>query len=227
MLESSDPSLSPVTPVIASEAQRLLTALKQGDETAFENLVAQYHSAMVRVALIYVNDRRLAEEVVQETWIGVLRGLENFAGRSSFKTWIFSILINQAKTLAQREGRYIQFSALTEEADEEPAVPPEYFEPKENEQWAGHWISIPRNWNEIPENKLVAHETLTYIQKAIEKLPANQREVITLRDMEQWSAAEVCNALDISETNQRVLLHRARSKVRRALEQYLEATGQL
>lgn len=204
----------------SSEAS-LIEALRNGDEAAFTALVEQYYSSMVRIAMIYVPDQAIAEDVVQETWIGVLRGLDRFEGRSSLKTWIFTILTNRAKTRAQRESRYVPLStAWDDEADgSEPVITPERFS---NE---GHWSADdrPDNWDAIPEDRLLSQETLALIHQAIDELPAGQREVIRLRDIEGWSSAEVCNVLDISETNQRVLLHRARSKVRRALEQYLAA----
>lgn len=199
----------------------LLEALREGDEAAFEMLIHNYSTAMLRLAAIYVNDSRVAEEVVQDTWIGVLRGLKQFEGRSSLKTWIFSILINRAKTLAQRENRYTLLSA-DEEDDEnaEPAISPDRFYPADTSN-ASEWISIPRRFDEIPEDRLLSQETRAHIDHAISLLPPTQREVITLRDIEQWSSEEVCNVLGITETNQRVLLHRARARVRQALENYL------
>src|SRR5262249_2336024 len=150
-------------------------------------------------------------------------GLGRFEGRSSLKTWIYRILLNRARTRGQREGRSIPFSAAwSADADPgEPAVEAERFLPPEH-QWHGHWVSFPHNWDELPEERLLAQETRAHLQEAIDALPPSQREVITLRDVEGWSSEEVRNALDISESNQRVLLHRARSKVRRALEQYLD-----
>jgi RNA polymerase sigma-70 factor, ECF subfamily len=197
-----------------SNAQ-VLEALRSGDETAFATLVDKYHASMVRVAMMYVSSRAVAEEVVQETWIGVLKGLARFEGRSSLKTWIYSILINRAKTHAQREGRYVQLSLDEDGSDGEPTVSPDHFNPNE------HWTIKPDDWHDIPEDRLISHETLACIRQAIDGLPPNQRTVITLRDVEQLPSEDVCNILDISETNQRVLLHRARAKVRAALEQYL------
>jgi RNA polymerase sigma-70 factor (ECF subfamily) len=175
---------------------------------------------MVRVAQIYVSRRDVAEEVVQEAWVGVLRGLDRFEGRSSFKTWLFRIVTNLAKTRAVREGRTIPFSALrTPGSVPEAAVEPERFRPLDDPHWPGHWASRPSEW---PEARLLENESVARIQQAIDALPDSQRAVITLRDVEGWSAEEVCNALELSETNQRVLLHRARSKVRHALERYLD-----
>jgi RNA polymerase sigma-70 factor (ECF subfamily) len=198
----------------------LLEALRGGEESAFELLIATYQASLLRVALLYVPTRTLAEEAVQETWIGVLKGLRRFEGRSSLKTWIFSILMNQAKTIAQREGRYVQIA--WEDESDEPVVAPERFQPADGEDpdhWKATWL--PGNWEAIPEDILLSKETRRYIQQAIDSLPPNQRLVITLRDVEMLSSDEVCNILSISETNQRVLLHRARSKVRQALETYL------
>jgi len=195
------------------EAQ-LLSALRAGMESAFEQLVEMYHAAMVRLAAIYTPNRRVAEEVAQETWMAVLQGLDRFEGRSSLKTWIFSILVNQARTAGQREGRYVP-TDLLEETDAEPAVSPDRF------LQAGHWASPPQPWDSLPEAHLESDETQQVIAEAIAALPGNQREVITLRDVDGLSSGEVCNILQISETNQRVLLHRARSRVRRALERYL------
>lgn len=202
---------------------RLVDALRHGDEGAFEMLIQQYQTPMIRLAMMYASDRRLAEEVVQETWIGVLRGLPRFEGRSSLKTWIFSILVNRAKTYARREVRYVQASSFPDTDTDmgEVAVPPERFRPPNDSVAPRHWLVAPGSWGEIPEEHFLSQETRDTIQKAIDALPANQREVITLRDVQQFSSAEVCNILEISESNQRVLLHRARSKVRRALEQYL------
>lgn len=200
------------------EAQ-LVEALQAGDESAFRELVRLHHSSLVRVAQIYVASRAVAEEVVQETWLAVLEGLDRFEGRSSLKTWIFRILANRAKTRAERERRTLPFSALQPERVPEPAIEPERFRGSEDPRLPGHWASAPQPW---PDEKLLAAETREKLAEAIEGLPASQRAVISLRDLEGWSAEEVCNALDITETNQRVLLHRARSKVRKALEEYLK-----
>jgi RNA polymerase sigma-70 factor (ECF subfamily) len=203
----------------------VVEALRRGDEAAFAALVRTYHSSLLRVALLYVPTRAVAEEVVQETWLGVLRGLDRFEGRSSFKTWLFRILANTAKTRGAREGRTLPLSALRNPAAvPEPAVAPERFLDHAHPRWPGHWATPPEVWS--PEDRLVAKETRAVVAAAIEALPPGQRAVISLRDLEGWDADEVRNALDLSETNQRVLLHRARSKVRRALEDYLrEATA--
>lgn len=205
----------------------LIEALRAGDERAFVSLIDKYHATLIRVAQMYVPDRTIAEDVVQETWLGVLRGIRDFQGRSSLKTWIFSILTNRAKTRGQREHRTIPFSALgtDAEAPDEPAVEVSRFNSVEH-QWAGHWVRAtrPQSWDNLPQEQFLAKETLACLNQAIEALPPQQREVITLRDVNGWTSEEVCNALGLTETNQRVLLHRARAKVRRALENYVNAT---
>ena len=212
--------------VLASpEDLRLVKALRAGDEAAFASLVTQYHRSLLRVAMIYVSTRAVAEEVVQETWIGVLRGLERFEGRSSLKTWIFRILTNTAKTRAEREGRTVPFSSLALDEPGEASVDPERFIGDGHPTWSGHWEQYPKSWNEVPEQRLLSREVRSRIEEAVESLPAGQRTVIRLRDIEGFSSEEVCGLLGISEGNQRVLLHRARSKVRAALEPYLAQEG--
>ena len=198
---------------------QLVAALRAGDEAAFVQVVREWHPSMLRVAQIFVPSRAIAEDVVQETWLRVLGALDRFEGRSSLKTWVFRILVNTAKTRAQREGRVLPFSALNNPGRiPEAAVDPDRFRPEDDERYPGHWSSPPR---ELPEERLLAAETRQLIAAAIDSLPATQAAVIRLRDVDGWSSEEVRNALDISEVNQRVLLHRARAKVRRALEDYL------
>jgi len=193
----------------------LIARLRSGDESAFRALIDMYHAMLVRVARMYVSTQAVAEEVAQETWLAVLEGIDRFEGRSSFKTWLFRILTNRAKTRGIREGRSLPFSALE---PDEPAVEPDRFHGGDH-SWPGHWAAPPTRF---PEERLLAGETREVLERAIEALPPTQRAVISLRDIEGWSAEEVCNALTVSETNQRVLLHRARAAVRAALEQYLE-----
>ena len=208
-------------PIDFEDDRKLVAALRRGDEAAFMWLVDKYHLSLVRLAALFVTDQAVAEDVVQETWVGVLRGIDRFEGRSSLKTWIYRILTNTAKTRAQRENRSIPFSAFGD-ADEpfEPSVEPDRFLPADDPQSPRKWAIGPTAWTNIPEDLFLSKETQAVIRSAIDQLPANQREVITQRDIEGWSSEETCNVLEISETNQRVLLHRARAKVRRALEQY-------
>jgi RNA polymerase sigma-70 factor (ECF subfamily) len=209
--------------VASVEDLRLIEALRSGNESAFVSLVNMYHSSMLRLAMIFIPSQAVAEEVVQETWMGVLHGLERFEGRSSLKTWIFRILTNRAKTRAQREGRSVPFSSLPEFTSElrEPGIESERFQGPDQRS-PGSWVSFPRSWEEIPEERILSQETMERIQEAIDTLPIGQREVITLRDIEGCTSEEACDLLGVSEANQRVLLHRARCKVRRAVERYFE-----
>lgn len=204
----------------------LVERLRSGDEAAFMALVERYQPTMLRIARMYVSTRAVAEEVVQDAWLGVLRGLDGFEGRSSLRTWIFRILVNIAKTRGKREARSVPFSSVWAPGDEaDPGLDPNRFLAADDPTSPGHWATPPASWEATPEDRLLSHETLARIGKAIEELPTNQREVIRLRDVLGWTSDEVCNALDITDTNQRVLLHRARTKVRRALEGYLAPEG--
>jgi RNA polymerase sigma-70 factor, ECF subfamily len=202
----------------------LIARLRAGDEEAFMSLVDALQPSMLRVARMYVSSAAIAEEVVQDAWLGVLKGLDRFEGRSSLRTWIFRILTNIAKTRGQREGRSVPFAALAGDDLDQPTWDPAAFLGSE-ERSAGHWSSLPNDWRGLPEERLEAAETRALVAATIASLPPMQAEVIRLRDVAGWSAEEVRNALDLTETNQRVLLHRARAKVRRALDTYLEETG--
>ncbi len=209
---------------VPTKEMELLAALRRRDESAFSRFVTLHQGSLLRVARMYVCSQAVAEEVVQETWMGVLKGLDNFEGRCSLKTWMFQILINRAKTRGEREGRMIPFSAMFDPQSDhgEPAVDPSQFNENDPE-WPGGWVTQPRNWGANPEQSLLSQEVKAYTQAAIDDLPPSQREVITLRDVQGWTAEEVCNVLGVSETNQRVLLHRARSRVRQVLDQYFGA----
>jgi RNA polymerase sigma-70 factor, ECF subfamily len=198
----------------------LCAALRRGDESAFSALVSLYHAPLRRLALSYVRSAAIADEVVQETWLGVIRGINAFEERSSLKTWIFRILTNTAKTRAERESRMVPLSALQTAGvdDDEPAVDPDRFFDQQHARWPGHWASPPARWDELPAEHLEGREVLEAMKNAIGDLPERQRQVIVLRDIEGWKAEEVCSVLELSEENQRVLLHRARSKVRQAVE---------
>ncbi len=201
--------------------EQIVASLREGDEEAFALLVDRHGASMLRVAGHYVRDRAVAEEVVQETWLAVLEGIDRFEGRSSLRTWIFTILANRAKTRGEREGRGIPFSSLAaaDAAVGEPALDPRRFRDADDPSWPYNWAAPPRAW---PEQELMAGETIRVIGEAIAELPESQREVILLRDVEGWSAEEVIDSLAISDGNQRVLLHRARSRVRAAIETYLD-----
>jgi RNA polymerase sigma-70 factor (ECF subfamily) len=198
----------------------LVERLRARDEEAFMDLVREWSPSMLRVARMYVPSQAVAEDVVQETWLGVLNGIDRFEGRSSLRTWVFSILLNRARTRGERERRTIPFAALARQETEDgfSAVDADRFVGSGNE--IGAWASPPVRWWEEPERALDSSEAVARIQSEIEKLPEMQRLVITMRDVDGLSSEEVRSALDISETNQRVLLHRARAKVRAALEDY-------
>jgi RNA polymerase sigma-70 factor, ECF subfamily len=186
----------------------LVAALRAGDERTFIELVEEYSPGMRRLALTFVRSRAVADEVVQEAWLGVLRGIDRFEGRSSLKTWIYRIVANVARTRGAREARSTPFSAF-EDPEGGASVDPDRFIAD------GHWAQPIEPWQAVLEA-----ETREVIDRAIEQLPEQQRQVIELRDVQGWSSEEVRNVLELSETNQRVLLHRARTKVRMALEQY-------
>jgi RNA polymerase sigma-70 factor (ECF subfamily) len=201
----------------------LVEALRRGEESAFGWLVDRYDGSLRRLARSYVATAAVADEVVQDTWLAVVRGIDGFEGRAALSTWLYKILENIARTRGVREHRTIPFSSAAGALDEGagPAVDPERFGVKGDPGY-GLWSAPPTPWDDEPEARLQSHETLAAVQAAIDALPPAQREVITLRDVEGWTSTEVRNALDLSETNQRVLLHRARAKVRRALEEHFE-----
>lgn len=205
---------------VSMDDAQILAALRTGDEAVFVALVERHHAALVRLAMAYVPSRAIAEEVAQDAWLGLLQGLDRFEGRASLKSWLFHILTNLAKTRGGRERRSVSFTDLVAVAtsEGERAVVPERFQPAGG-RYPGHWAAPPRPWD-MPEQRLLGKEVREVVDAAVAVLPAAQRQVITLRDVEGWSAEEVCDALQISDANQRVLLHRARSRVRAALEEY-------
>jgi RNA polymerase sigma-70 factor (ECF subfamily) len=195
-----------------------LEALKAGDEAAFRALIERYHGPIMRLAMAYVRDRGMAEDVVQETWLTCLRSLDRFEGRSSLKTWIFGIAMNVARSRRRKEARILPFASLWHRDDSDkrrPTVDATRFGPD------GLWASQPNSWSSIPESTVLGNETLQRVKEAIDVLPAKQRDVITLRDVAGLTADEVCGLLSISAENQRVRLHRARASVRKTLEEYL------
>lgn len=186
--------------------RELLLRLRSGDEHAFVSLVKRYHEPMLRLAASFVPSHAVAEEVVQDTWLAVLRGLDGFEGRSSLKSWLFRILVNRARTTGTREHRSVPV------ADPEPAVDPARFEA------SGSWADPPEHWIEAAESRVEAGKLAGRVRAWLDELPARQREVVLLRDVEELSSEEVCAVLSISEGNQRVLLHRGRSRLRQLFE---------
>jgi RNA polymerase sigma-70 factor, ECF subfamily len=206
-----------VAQAAVQDESQLLERLRAGDEQAFAELVDRCHATMLAVAEGHVRSRAIAEEVVQEAWMGVIRGLDGFEGRSSLKTWVLRIVVNQAKSRGVREARSIPFASL---GPGEPAVDPDRFRGP-GDPYPGGWKAFPANWALLPDEKLHQREMLEVVVTTIASLPPAQRAVIRMRDVEGFSPEEVCAALDVSEGNQRVLLHRARSRVRSALEEHL------
>jgi len=200
----------------------LLARLRAGDEDAFLTLVDACAPAMRKLARAYVRDDQTAEDIVQEAWLAVLRGLESFEGRGSLRGWIFAIVANLAKTRGVRDARSVPFSALVRDEVErdDPSYPAERFAGPAS-QWPDHWRGFPAVWGEHPEERLLSSEMQSHIERAIDMLPPAQRAVVLLRDVGGRSTADVCDLLELSEANARVLLHRARAKVRRAIEPYV------
>jgi len=209
----------PESRTLAGDELALVARLRDGDERAFEQLVARHYATMLAVARTYVQTRAVAEEVVQEAWLGFLGSLERFEGRSSVKTFLIAIVVNKAKTRAVREGRTVPFTSL---APAEPAVERERFRGR-GETYPGHWRSPPPRWSAPPDEVTQDRETLRAVMQAIVALPPAQQAVMRMRDLQGCSSEEVCSTLELSPANQRVLLHRARSRVRAALEDHVGA----
>lgn len=198
---------------LSPEDRAVLQRISAGDASAFLTLVERHHRAMVRVARSYVPSEAVAEEVVQEAWIGILQGIGKFEGRCPLKAWMFRILVNCARMRGGREARSVPFSSLLPtESEAPPSV--ETFRPLDDPRWPGHWGQAPEPW---ADDRLSNAEAARRVRAEIDRLPPNQKQVITLRDIEDWDSFEVCELLGISEANQRVLLHRARTRVRKAL----------
>jgi RNA polymerase sigma-70 factor (ECF subfamily) len=193
----------------------------KGDEQAFIDLVARHQGAFTRLALVWVGSPSIAEEVVQETWAVALEKLGEFEGRSSLKTWLCGILLNTARNRARKERRSVAVPSFEPDEAPDPAVPAERFSPA-GHRWDGHWQAPPRAWPETPESALLSTETRGVVEACLDKLPEAQRAVLILRDVERLSGEEVCNALGITDTHQRVLLHRARSRMRALLEHHYD-----
>jgi len=216
------PSIAVTKTALTDDEQVLIDRLRQGEEAAFDRLVTKHHGALIRMARGFVADREIAEEVVQDTWMTVIQTLDRFEGRSSLRSWIFGILIHKAKDRGVREKRHTTFSALESLDDEgEEAVDPARFH--RSGEWAGHWAFPPQPWDgQTPEKLLASKQAIAAMQQAIDELPATLQTVLRLRDMEGVESAEVCDMLKITETNLYVRLHRARERVRQAVETYLE-----
>jgi RNA polymerase sigma-70 factor (ECF subfamily) len=205
-------------PGLTKGEDTLIARLRKGDEAAFDELVSQHHGVLIRMAMGYVADREVAEEVVQDTWMAVIESLDRFEGRSSLRTWIFGILIHKAKDRGVREKRHTTFSSFeSSDDDSEEAIDPSRFQ--QSGEWAGHWAFPPRPWdNQTPEKLLASQQAVTAMQKAIDELPATLKDVLILRDVEGVESKEICELLKITETNLYVRLHRARERVRQAVE---------
>jgi RNA polymerase sigma-70 factor, ECF subfamily len=191
----------------AAEDEELVARLRAGDERAFVQLAARHQAAMLRLASSFVSSTAIAEEVVQDAWLGVLRGIDGFAGRCSFKTWLLAILVNRARSTGVRERRSIAIG------DAGSAVDRSRFDT------AGGWMSPPRHWVEESDDRMLAAGMGQALDLALKRLPSRQRAVVLLRDVDGLSSEQVCDVLEISEGNQRVLLHRGRSQLRQALEE--------
>jgi RNA polymerase sigma-70 factor (ECF subfamily) len=211
----------------ARDEAPLLAALRRHEESAFTSLVDAHSSWMLRTARAFVGSRAVAEEVVQETWLAALRSLDRFEGRSSLRTWLFTIVVNAARRQASREDRSTSLSELlSREAEAREAEPlADQFFDGMHARWPHCWTTVVPAWDGMPEEQLFAAETRRAIEQAVSALPRAQRLVFSLRDLEGWPADEVCAALDVSASNQRVLLHRARLQVRGALERYFDVAG--
>jgi RNA polymerase sigma-70 factor (ECF subfamily) len=201
--------------------QQTVAALRAGDERTFRELFERSYPMMKRVARGYVGSDAVAEEIVQDTWMAIVTGIDRFQGRASVGTWIFSILTNQAKTHSARERRAMPFSSVPQAGADEPVVDPDRFQ-KDDEAWPGHWATPPRPWQR-PERRLMSLEARERLKDALKQLPDRQRVIVGLRDVEGLTAEEVCGLLDLSQENQRVLLHRGRSRLRAVLEEYVGA----
>jgi RNA polymerase sigma-70 factor (ECF subfamily) len=196
----------------------LLAGLRQRDEAVFAALIDAWSPGMLRAARAFVADQHAAQDVVQETWVGVLRGIEKFRGESSVRTWVYRIMINQARTRGVRDARIIPAGLPGDDAG--PTVSPDRFRGPD-ESYAGHWRSLPAAWP-TPEDGALTEETRRHLASALDRLPVRQRTVVVLRDVDGYSSDEVCDLLTISAANQRVLLHRGRAALRAAIEEYLE-----
>ncbi|MGZ5405445.1 MAG: RNA polymerase sigma factor [Nocardioides sp.] len=203
------------------DQDELITALRAGDEAAFSRVVRDWSRPMLTLARSFVSTEASAEEVVQETWLSVIKGLDRFEGRSALRTWVYRILVNTAKTRGVNEHRTLPWSSVVDDAG--PSLDPALFQPS-GETYPGHWRAAPAAWPDdvAVEGSILAAEVRAQLRTAVDALPDRQRTVLTLRDVLGHSSDEVCEMLEISQVNQRVLLHRARTAVRAGLATYLE-----
>lgn len=222
MVDATDPR-------VTGDDEAVVMALRAGDERVFIDLVQRYQRPLLRLAQTFVPSQAVAEEVVQDTWIAVIKGIDRFEGRSSLRTWVFRILTYQAKSRGERERRSIPMSVFQTAAGgpDEAAVDPSRFRPPDDSRWPGHWADPPADWGSDAEARLLGRETQEVIASAMEALAPAQRLVMALRDLEGWDSADVCATLEISPGNQRVLLHRARSRVRASLERYFQEAARV
>lgn len=200
--------------------QEVVAALRAGDRTAFQELVEALNPALTRTARTYVSDA-IADEVVQETWMSVIRSIDTFEGRSALKTWIYRIMLNKVRTVASREAKIVPFTSLgPRSGGDAPSVDPDRL--NHGDLGQGYWPEAPPRWDDLPAERFQNNEVSAMIATAISELPPTQREVVSLRDVEGWTSSEVCNALGISSVNERVLLHRGRAALRHTLEEHLK-----
>ena len=221
---ADESTLSPASAAGTGDAE-LVAQLRAGDERAFRQLVEQWSPAMLRLARTFVGTSQSAEDVVQDAWIGMLRGLDRFEGRCSLRSWVFTIVVNRARTRGVRESRTIAWSTLgTPDDDRGPTVDPDRFQGPDGE-YPGHWTSTgaPQRWDESPERHVLNEEAIGLVEAALERLPPRQRLVVSMRDVVGLSAEETCDTLGVTAVNQRVLLHRGRAALRGELERYHRA----
>ena len=216
-------SPTPGSSVRSATDQDLIGSLRAGDEAAFAHLVQTWSPSMLRLARQFVSTSQSAEDAVQDTWLGMLNGLDRFEGRASLRTWTFTILVNRAKSRGVRESRTVVDLRAADDGSDRPTVDPDRFRGPDD-RYPGGWTpeGVPQPWHE-PEQRAIADETLGLIEQALERLPARQRIVVTMRDVQGFSADEVCDLMELSPGNQRILLHRGRGALRAALEEYYRA----
>ena len=206
----------------ATDESALVESLRAGDEQAFAALVDRHTPGLLRVARTCVRDQGAAQEVVQETWLALLNSLDRFEQRSSLQTWLYRVVLNQARRRGVKDARTVPLSSLAAPSSDGPTVDPRRFLPADDPVWPGHWSQPPRGWQRDPQVQLQSAELLDQLRRSIDVLPARQREVLVLRAVEGLSTEQVADVLELTVGNTRVLLHRGRAKVRQSLEEYLQ-----